>query len=84
MIRNIDGQIWFCCPECGKKLHPVAPGARGVFVKCPGRYPDGQRCNWAGEIRCPEQASDIQLQNIAERLRYGDASAGPPKGIIKE
>nr|DAI30389.1 MAG TPA: cysteine-rich protein [Caudoviricetes sp.] len=49
-LRYIDGRVWFCCPKCGKKLHPVAPGARGVFAKCGGRTQTGARCTWSGEI----------------------------------
>ena len=51
MIKQINGQPWFCCPRCGKKIHPVKPGAQGVFAMCKGKKPDGGRCNWAGEIR---------------------------------
>ena len=53
MIRTIDGQGWFCCPVCGKKLFPVAPGAvcRGLWAKCRGRRPDGRKCAWEGEVR---------------------------------
>ena len=51
MVKNCNGVLWFCCPACGKKLHPVVPGARGVFVKCSGRHRDGSRCDWMGEIR---------------------------------
>ena len=39
MLKEINGKVWFCCPQCGKKIHPAAPGrrqalqlARGVFL----------------------------------------------------
>lgn len=51
MIRDINGKTWFCCPVCGQKIHPVKPGAQGVFAMCKGKKPDGGRCDWAGEIR---------------------------------
>ena len=51
MIKEINGKTWFCCPVCGQKIHPVRPGAQGVFAMCKGKKPDGGRCNWAGEIR---------------------------------
>lgn len=51
MIKTINGKTWFCCPQCGKKIHPVKPGAQGVLVACKGKRPDGTRCNWAGEIK---------------------------------
>ena len=41
MLKEINGKVWFCCPQCGKKIHPVAPGARGVFVVCKQRRADG-------------------------------------------
>lgn len=53
MIKEFDGQAWFCCPNCGKKIHPVKPGARGVFAVCKQKRADGSRCNWAGEITYP-------------------------------
>lgn len=46
MINKINNRFWFCCPECGQKIHPVAPGARGVYVTCKGKA-----CTWSGEIR---------------------------------
>lgn len=53
MIKKINGQEWFCCPVCGKKLHPVVPGAvcRGLLAKCRGKLPDGSKCTWTGEIK---------------------------------
>lgn len=51
MIREINGRMWFCCPECGQKIHPVKLGACGVFAICKGKKSDGTRCNWRGEIR---------------------------------
>ena len=50
MIKTINGKTWFCCPECGKKIHPVKPGACGVLVKCTGKN-NGKRCDWYGEIK---------------------------------
>lgn len=50
MVKVIDGQTWFCCPKCGKKIHPVKVGAQGVFAVCKQKRKDGSRCNWAGEI----------------------------------
>lgn len=50
MVKEINGKDWFCCPRCGKKIHPVKPGACGVFVVCKQKRADGRRCNWAGEI----------------------------------
>ncbi|MEY8388566.1 hypothetical protein AALC17_14975 [Oscillospiraceae bacterium 38-13] len=47
MIREIGGRWWYCCPRCGKKLHPLRAGAvcRGVLARCRERY-----CGWSGEI----------------------------------
>lgn len=64
MIREIDGQTWFCCPECGKKLHVVKRGARGVFVWCRGRHPDGSRCTWRGEIQYDPAWAEVQRGTI--------------------
>ena len=52
MIKEFDGQWWYCCPRCGKKLHPLQAGAvcRGVLARCRGIRRDGSRCGWAGEI----------------------------------
>lgn len=51
MIKEINGETWFCCPNCGKKIHPVKHGARGVYVVCKQKRQDGTRCNWSGEIK---------------------------------
>lgn len=51
MLREINGKVWFCCPQCGKKIHPVKPDARGVYAVCKQKRKDGSRCNWSGEIR---------------------------------
>lgn len=53
IIKDINGQKWYCCPVCGKKLFHVNDGAvcRGVSVKCRGKFPDGSKCTWSGEIR---------------------------------
>lgn len=105
MIKSINGRTWFCCPACGKKLHPVAPGARGVWTKCRGKLPSGERCGWTGEVRADgfieisdslieeanreverrtDQAMDQLLSDMQKRILYGDDSAGPPIGIIRE
>lgn len=59
MVKESNGKTWFCCPKCGKKIHPVAPGACGVFVVCRQRRKDGKRCGWSGEIRYPVENVDI-------------------------
>ena len=82
MIREIDGQTWFCCPECGKKLHVVKRGARGVFVWCRGRRPDGSRCTWRGEIRCPERLEEILAENMEEFAIHGDVTVPSPRGLV--
>lgn len=51
MLKKIGNETWFCCPECGQKLHPVKPGARGVMITCKGKIADGKKCTWSGEIR---------------------------------
>nr|DAS93990.1 MAG TPA: cysteine-rich protein [Caudoviricetes sp.] len=51
MLKEFNGQTWFCCPRCGKKIHPVKPDARGVYTVCKQKRKDGSRCNWSGEIR---------------------------------
>lgn len=51
MLKRQNGKTWFCCPNCGKKIHPVKPGARGVLVKCNQKRADGEKCGWEGEIR---------------------------------
>jgi len=52
MIKKIKGQLWFCCPKCGKRIFPVQPGAvcKGILWKCKGKFPDGTSCGWSGEI----------------------------------
>lgn len=55
MIKEINGLMWFCCPKCGKKIHPVKEGARGVYAVCKGKSLNGNRCNWRGEIRWDKQ-----------------------------
>lgn len=36
MVRLIGGRLWFCCPHCGQKLHPVSANAscHGVTTYC--------------------------------------------------
>lgn len=52
MVREIGGRWWYCCPRCGKKLHPLQAGAVcwGVLAQCRGIRRDGSRCGWSGEI----------------------------------
>lgn len=50
MIKQINGRLWFCCPVCGKKLHPLAPGAicSGVFTQC-------RKCKWEGPMEIKQK-----------------------------
>lgn len=52
MIKEIGGRWWYCCPQCGKKLLPLQPGAvcHGVMAQCRERRKDGSRCGWRGEV----------------------------------
>lgn len=50
MIKRFQEQDWFCCPECGQKIHPVVPGACGVFAVCKAKVSRQERCNWRGEV----------------------------------
>lgn len=37
MVKEIDGEKWFCCPYCGKKLFRLAgmnPSAKGIMFFC--------------------------------------------------
>lgn len=45
MTKTINGQRWYCCPHCGKKLFPLTENAycRGVIGFC-------RHCKWEGEI----------------------------------
>ena len=65
MIKEIDGQAWFCCPECGKKLHPVKRGARGVLTRCRGKLPDGRTCDWSGEGLWDPDWGDVERGTIS-------------------
>lgn len=66
MLKKINGETWYCCPECGQKIHPVKPGARGVMVACKGKKKDGTRCTWTGEIRWDAAIKDsIQIKQGA-------------------
>lgn len=65
MIKEIDGQTWFCCPECGKKLHPVKRGARGVLTRCRGKLPDGRKCDWSGEVLWDPDWGDVERGTIS-------------------
>lgn len=65
MIKEIDGQTWFCCPGCGKKLHPVKRGARGVLTRCRGKLPDGRKCDWSGEVLWNPDWGDVERGTIS-------------------
>lgn len=43
VVRLINGQLWYCCPVCGQKLHKLTPDAicSGVMTFC-------RRCKWEG------------------------------------
>lgn len=45
MIKLIGGELYFCCPKCGKKLHRISPDAacNGVTTFC-------KQCKWEGEL----------------------------------
>lgn len=60
MVKKIKGKLWYCCPKCGKRLHPIQPGAvcRGVIGQCRGRLPNGAPCGWKGEIIIGEEQPD--------------------------
>lgn len=65
MIKEIDGQAWFCCPKCGKKLHPVKRGARGALTRCRGKAPDGRKCDWSGEVLWDPDWGDVERGTIS-------------------
>ena len=65
MIKEIDGQTWFCCPGCGKKLHPVKRGAGGVLTRCRGKLPDGRKCDWSGEVLWDPDWGDVERGTIS-------------------
>jgi len=43
VVKLLNGQLWYCCPVCGQKLHKLAPDAvcNGVTTFC-------KRCKWEG------------------------------------
>lgn len=43
VVRLINGQLWYCCPVCGQKLHKLTPDAicSGVITFC-------RKCKWEG------------------------------------
>ena len=45
MVKKIGGQLWYCCPVCGQKLHIISPDAvcSGVTTIC-------KKCKWKGEM----------------------------------
>lgn len=51
MIKNVNGVMWYCCPECGKRLFVVSRGAEchGIITKC-------KKCGWIGEIKIQKGA----------------------------
>lgn len=34
MVKEIDGRWWYCCPRCGKKLHPPPPRPGPYVGEC--------------------------------------------------
>lgn len=37
MIKIVEGQKWYCCPDCGKKLFRLAglnASAKGIVLFC--------------------------------------------------
>lgn len=48
MVKTINGNLWFCCPRCGNKLHPVEQDAicHGIITEC-------VRCKWRGPMEVP-------------------------------
>ena len=45
MVKLIKGALWFCCPQCGKKLNEVEP-----WATCTGVKTFCKVCKWAGFI----------------------------------
>ena len=45
MVKLIKGRLWYCCPKCGQKLHPITATANchGVTTFC-------KKCNWEGPM----------------------------------
>ncbi len=45
MVKLIGGKLWYCCPRCGKKLHPVSADAicHGIRTQC-------RQCGWEGPM----------------------------------
>lgn len=43
MVKIIGGRWWYCCPKCGKKIHPLDPAA-----SCSGVYTQCRACKWQG------------------------------------
>lgn len=43
MVKSVNGQLWYCCPVCGQKLHKLSPDAvcNGVTTFC-------KKCKWEG------------------------------------
>ncbi len=53
MIRKIGRMLYFCCPQCGQRLHKITAKAEchGVTTFC-------KRCKWEGlmEIKTEKEA----------------------------
>lgn len=52
MVKRIKGQLWYCCPVCGQKLHLMVPGAicSGVLTSC-------RRCKWSGVMEIKQKGA---------------------------
>lgn len=50
VVKLVTGQLWYCCPVCGQKLHKLAPDAvcNGVTTFC-------RRCKWEGVMNIKER-----------------------------
>lgn len=50
VVKLVNGQLWYCCPVCGQKLHKLAPDAvcNGVTTFC-------RRCKWEGVMNIKER-----------------------------
>lgn len=50
VVKLVKGQLWYCCPVCGQKLHKLAPDAvcNGVTTFC-------KKCKWEGVMNIKER-----------------------------